>query len=154
MTTRTNLILGFPHETRKQLYQTLKQQLKFTLMGVNEAPLYIFQPYPGTELFDGMFKDGEVNLDDEYFESPASFSTGVLTPPPRSICQNIGRLELFAYRVIGMSLAYFLSYTLRPKRIVRAVRNVFFSGRSSTVPEQRIKDRVRRWKKRGAVSAR
>ena len=154
MTTRTNLIIGFPQETRKQLYQTLKQQLKFTLMGVDEAPLYIFQPYPGTELFDGLVERGEVTFDDEYFESLANFSNGALTPPPRSVCQSVGRFELFVYRVLGMSLAYFLSYTLRPRRIVRGVRNVLFSGRSSTVMEQRIKDRLRRWKSRKAASTR
>jgi len=152
MTTRTNFIIGFPHETRKQLYQTLKQQMKFTLMGVDEAPLYIFQPYPGTELLDGLIERGEVTYDDEYFESLASFSNGMLAPPPRSICKNIGRFELFAYHVLGMALSYFLSYTLRPKRIVRAFRNMMSSDRSSTVLEQRIKDRLRKWRSRKAAS--
>ena len=72
---RTNLIIGFPHATRREIYETLWQQLKFSLMGVEEAPLYPFQPYPGTELFDSLQEKGKVVLGDAYFEALATLST-------------------------------------------------------------------------------
>lgn len=150
ITVRTNLIIGLPHETRRQLLETLRQQLKFAWMGVDEAPLYLFQPYPGSELFRGLVARGEIALNDSYFDSLAGFSTGLLRPPPRTFCQSVGRLELFTYRVLGMSIAYLLSYVLRPKRILRTIRNVLFSNRSSTVLEQRVKDRLRRLKGAGS----
>ncbi len=53
---RANLIIGFPKEKRLQLYKTLYQQLKFMFMGTEEAPIFLFQPYPGTELFDYLIK--------------------------------------------------------------------------------------------------
>ena len=54
---RTNLIIGFPHEKRMELYRTMYQQLKFMLMGVEESPTFPFQAYPGTELFHDLLKN-------------------------------------------------------------------------------------------------
>ena len=144
LSTRTNLIIGFPNETRRQLLRTLFQQLKFTIMGVDEAPLYIFQPYPGTELFDELLLTGQIHLEDDYFESLANFSTGLLRPPPRSMSNHVGRFELFTYRIVGMALNYGISYMIRPKRIFTGIYDVFYSDRSRTVLEQRLKDKLRR----------
>ena len=66
---RTNLIIGFPNEKRLDLYKTLYQQIKFSVMGVEDAPTYYFNAYPGTELFDMLVKDGKVIINDEYFLS-------------------------------------------------------------------------------------
>ena len=58
---RTNLIIGFPGETRLQLYRTLYQQIKFAFMGVEDAPTYYFNAYPGTELFDQLLREKKLN---------------------------------------------------------------------------------------------
>jgi len=49
---RCNLMLGFPKEKRTDIYLTLWFQLKLAFIGVDDVPLYMFSPYPGTELFD------------------------------------------------------------------------------------------------------
>ena len=57
-----------------------------------------------------------------------------------------------------MAGAYFLSYLLRPWRIVRSLRNIFLRRRSETVFEQRIIEMWRnlgdaRRRRSGTVSA-
>lgn len=141
---RTNFIIGFPHETRKNIFETLLTQLHFAWMGVDEAPLYPFQPYPGTELFEYLLSTGRVTLGDKYFETLASLSTGKFSMPDDSFCEHVGRRELHFYRIVGFFLFYFLSYLLRPARVVRTIKNVFFTNTSSTVFEQRLKDKLRR----------
>jgi len=141
---RANFILGFPHETRKNIFETLKTQFHFAWMGVDEAPLYPFQPYPGSELFKYLIGNGRIHLNDHYFDTLATLSTGKFSVPDESFCEHIGRYELHFYRVMGFFLYYLLSYTLRPKRILRTLKNLFFSDKSSTVFEQRIKDKLRR----------
>ena len=59
---RTNLIIGFPHEKRIDLYKTMFQQLKFMIMGCEESPTFPFQAYPGTELFDNLLKNKKLKL--------------------------------------------------------------------------------------------
>ena len=63
---RTNFIIGFPHETIRDIVQTLKGQLKLSLLGVDEAPIFPFQPYPGTEIFYNLVKQNKIKINDNY----------------------------------------------------------------------------------------
>lgn len=122
-------------------------QIRFALMGVEEAPLYAFQPYPGTELFDYLLHKNMIQLNHDYFDSLCSLSTGRLSPPEGSYCEHVGRWELHLYRVfIGLFLTYFISYFFHPKRIFRTFKNIFSADRSTTVLEQRLKDKIRKMK--------
>ena len=143
ITVRTNLIIGFPNETRLQLYRTLYQQLKFAFMGVEDIPSYYFNAYPGTELFDALLKEEKIKLDDNYFHSLATLSHYNLTPTNISYNKYMGRYELYFYRITGLLLSYTISYLTRPKRIFRTIKS-FFTDTSSTVFEQRLKDNLRK----------
>ena len=141
---RTNFIIGFPNETRKDLYKTFMLHLKFAIIGVDDIPLYPFQPYPGTEIFNDLVGRQKIKLNDQYFDSLATLSTGQLSPPDNSYSEHIGRLELYFYRCIGLLLTYSLSYLLRPRRIMRTAKNIIYTKKSATVFEQRLKDILRR----------
>ena len=140
---RTNLIIGFPNERRIDLYKTLYQQIKFAIMGVEDVPTYYFNAYPGTELFNMLHKEGKIVISDEYFLSLASLSHYNLYPNNISYNESIGRYELYVYRMLGMIISYSLSYILRPKRILRTIKS-FFTSKSESVVEQRLKDMLRR----------
>lgn len=140
---RTNLIIGFPGETRLQLYRTLYQQIKFAFMGVEDVPTYYFNAYPGTELFDQLLKEKKITLNDDYFHSLATLSHYNLAPTNVSYNEYMGKYELYIYRIIGMILAYSISYLIRPKRIFRTIKSIFRDG-SATVVEQRFKDFLRK----------
>src|SRR5215468_2187843 len=141
---RTNIIIGFPDETRREIWTTLWALARFAWIGVDEIALGLFQPYPGTELFEGLKARGMIRLDDDYFEMLAHFSTGKVSPATASVCAAVGRYELFCYRLLGTLLFLVLSYALRPARIWRTIHNIAFTDRSATVIEQRLRDRVRR----------
>tara|TARA_Y100000031_G_C8097675_1_gene327227 strand:+ start:182 stop:712 length:531 start_codon:yes stop_codon:yes gene_type:complete len=140
---RTNLIIGFPKEKRLDLYKTLYQQIKFSVMGVEDVPTYYFNAYPGTELFNIMVKEGKIVINDDYFLSLANLSHYNLFPTNISYNESIGRYELYIYRMLGMIISYLLSYILRPGRIIRTIKSLF-STSSSTVAEQRLKDLLRK----------
>ena len=118
--------------------------MQFALIGVDDIPLYPFQPYPGTEIFNDLVSKQRIKLNDQYFDSLATLSTGRLSPPDNSYSEHIGRLELYFYRCIGLLLSYSLSYLLRPRRIIRTAKNIFYTNKSATVFEQRLKDIIRR----------
>ena len=92
---RTNLIIGFPNEKRLDLYKMLYQQIKFSVMGVEDVPTYYFNAYPGTELFNMLEKEGVIKVNDEYFLSLASLSHYNLFPTNISYNNSIGRYELY-----------------------------------------------------------
>jgi anaerobic magnesium-protoporphyrin IX monomethyl ester cyclase len=143
ITVRTNMILGFPNETRGQLYRTLYQQMKFAIIGVDDTPFWYYQPYPGTEIFDELINEKRIILNDKYFNDLATFSSGNLSLPAESFNKIMSKYELFIYRTVFMSLTYILSYIIRPKRILMTIKNLF-RDKSTTNLEQRIKDKLRR----------
>ena len=74
LTVRTNLIIGFPHERRRDVLQTLWFGLCMAALGVDEVPFFIFSAYPGTEIFQGLLENKVVKLNDAYFMSLVSLT--------------------------------------------------------------------------------
>ena len=54
------------------------------------------------------------------------------------------RYELYIYKITGLLLSYSISYLTRPKKEYLGLLKAFFTDRSSSVAEQRIKDNLRR----------
>lgn len=70
LTLRCNLMIGLPSETRLDVIKTMLFQWKLAIAGVDDTPLYMFSPYPGSELFRQLQADGTIEaLDDDYFQS-------------------------------------------------------------------------------------
>ena len=132
---RCNLMLGFPNEDRVDVFKTLIFQIKLAIIGVDDAPLYVFSPYPGTELFKDLINKKRIKVTDEYFQSLACQMD---LSKSSNLCEKIGPKELGLYRIIGMSLFYILSYLLYSRRITQSIRNIFFTFKTYTVFKQRV----------------
>ena len=138
---KCNLMIGFPNETRWDILRTLWVNVRFAFMGVDDVGLYLFSPYPGSELFTDLQKSGKIKeLDQSYFEGLMIFM-GLRNSG--NICDNVGPRELSFYRFIGMSMFYGLSYLLHPSHIVRSIGN-YRASRSDTVFEERLFSTFRR----------
>lgn len=152
---RTNLIIGFPHETRRDVFDTLFFGVKMALMGVDEAPYFMFSAYPGTEIFAGLQKDGVVRLNDEYFMSLVSFNGKFSNLFPRGVTnRKLKPFELASLRLAFMLLNYAISYLMFPKRIFRTLRNLVTGSGSATVFENRLQDALKRKSHREPAAAR
>ncbi|MBI5597914.1 MAG: B12-binding domain-containing radical SAM protein [Elusimicrobia bacterium] len=140
---KCNLILGFPDETRVDLWKTVWAAVWFAFIGVDDTGLYPFSPYPGSELFERLRREGRIReLDEAYFAGLMSImGVGHST----HFCAAVGPAEIGFYRLAGMGAFYFLSYALRPWRVLRSLRN-FRDGRSDTVFEERLSALLRRWR--------
>jgi len=141
--TRANLIIGFPDEKRKDIFATLFLQFKLAFLGVLDAPLFIFTPYPGSAFFELLLSRGVIpNLDksqtaelDKYFYNLAQdFGTanGV------GYNSKIGIKELRFCQTIGMGTFYVMHYLLHPQRLFKFIYNIFTSKKSNSVFEQRL----------------
>jgi len=140
--TRINLIIGFPHETWKEIFETIKYGLKMSIKGVDDVPLFIFSPYPGTEIFEGLIQAGKINLNDDYFYSLTSLN-GSYTSPGSVISHNpnINPWVLGLVRTIFILMNYGISYLFYPRRILRTLLSLFSNKQeSATVFEHRLKD--------------
>ncbi|MGH7275923.1 MAG: B12-binding domain-containing radical SAM protein [Candidatus Rokuibacteriota bacterium] len=148
---RTNLIIGFPHETRADVFQTIVYGLGLAARGADEVSINIFSPYPGSEIYEELRRSGRLELSDEYFLQLTSLNSDYTRLNPLTFNPHMGSRELGVYRLGFMLLNYALGYLLYPTRIWRTLRNVFSSSHSAaTVLEHRLKDGLRR-RARGAT---
>ena len=136
--TRANLIIGFPNETRKQILETILFQAKLALIGVLDAPIFIFSPYPGTDDFRLLQKRGiiapDAELQDDFFEN-----LGVIgTKRKMRVCKAVGDTELKFYQLAGMVIFYGIYYLKNPIFLIKFIKNFFVGNFSHSVFEQRI----------------
>jgi radical SAM superfamily enzyme YgiQ (UPF0313 family) len=145
-TGKINLIVGFPHETRVDCWKTILYAARVALLGAHDCLISAFTPYPGSELFEELRRDGTIpRIDDGYFEDLLlQFDATV----DKSYCRHVGPRELAYYRVLGMGLFYLISFVRSPRRGLRvfaALRNrQGFQPR--TVLEQKLAEMTVRWR--------
>lgn len=157
---RANLIIGFPHERRRHIYQTLWYGLTLAAIGVDEVPVFIFSAYPGSRIFKDLHAAGEVDLNDDYFYGLQTLNSKFNAFNPKTYNPHVPAIELAFYRTVFMLANYLVGYIRFPSRIARTLKNTFGKNaghQSMTVLEHRIKDAMARKKakKTGAgVSAR
>ena len=146
LTTRINLIIGFPSETWKDVVQTLWYGMKMSALGVDEVPIFVYSPYPGTEIFKELQATGEVTLNDEYFLNLTSINGNYLSVNVVSHNHRIAARTLGIVRMLSILGTYGISYILRPHRILRTVKNLATGRQAATVFEHRLSDLINKWR--------
>lgn len=142
---RTNLIIGFPHETPHDIFLTIKYGLKLAIHGVDEVNINIFSPYPGTEIYNELRQSGKIILNDGYLLGLTSINSDYTKMNLLTFNPQIGTKELACYRILFMVMNYAIGYLFYPSRIWRTVKNVFLASHAAeTVFEHRLKDALNR----------
>ncbi len=119
---KANILLGFPDELKTDLRQTLRFILRMARIGVHDASVWTFSPYPGSELFERLRAAGRLGrLDDDYYASLLSYSD---VSAAVSYADALDSAQLQRYRVAGLLLFYGASYLTHPLRPVRSLYNV------------------------------
>jgi radical SAM superfamily enzyme YgiQ (UPF0313 family) len=132
---KCNIIIGFPHETRRHIIDTVLFSWRLILNGVDACETMVFSPYPGTELFEELRREGKIpKLDDGYYFSLSAFLDPFKTSPH---CRHVGGRELALWRFFNMSTCIVLSFIVRPWRVPLLFWNVW-RNKSETVVEHRI----------------
>ncbi|MDA8637317.1 B12-binding domain-containing radical SAM protein [Rhodospirillales bacterium] len=144
LTLRSNLIIGFPHEMRSDVYLTLRYGLYLSWMGVDEVALFIYSGYPGTAIFNELLEAGNITLSDEYFLSMQSLNSKFSSLEHKTYNEHIHPRELAFYRTLFLALNYIVGYIRYPKRIIRTIKNVFGDNEAATVLEHRLRDALSR----------
>ena len=146
---KANIIIGFPGETHREIWQTLRFCMAMAVLGMHDMSISPFSPYPGSELFRDMRKAGRFQtLDADYFYSLAAYTDITTTT---SYSEHVSDAALGRYRVFGMLLFYGVLYAVRPWRLFRTLRNVFSEHQESRL-EMSLRDLVMRLRSSARMS--
>ncbi|MFZ1061407.1 MAG: radical SAM protein [Candidatus Rokuibacteriota bacterium] len=140
------IVIGFPDDTPATLRQTLRLIRKMALLGVHDVAVSKFVPYPGSELFVRLQREGRIQLDDEFFVSPMDF----YTKKAPSYAGAVSTSRLY-WTMVGMFVTFYvISFAVRPLRVMRALAKAILTGSEETRYAKWFVDRFytrRRWRK-------
>jgi radical SAM superfamily enzyme YgiQ (UPF0313 family) len=122
------IVIGFPDDTPATLRQTLALIRRMARLGVYDVAVSKFVPYPGSELFRRLQRQGKIELDDEFFVSPMDFYTARAP----SYADRVSTRRLYWTMLWLFVNFYVISFALRPWRVVRALVRATFTGREET----------------------
>lgn len=129
MNVKLNMIMGFPHETKKEIFENFRFLLDVAVLGVHDAYIACFSPYPGSELFEELKEDGQIeSMDTKYFLDLMSYSDIRFS---RSYAHSIGDQQLTLYRLGGMATFYVVQFLVRPWRLIILIRNMILGREES-----------------------
>jgi radical SAM superfamily enzyme YgiQ (UPF0313 family) len=138
---KANIIIGFPGETHRNVWETLKFCAELALLGLHDLSISPFSPYPGSELYTGLITTGRIGeLTDNYYFSLAAYTDITETI---SYSEHISNRSLNFYRTVGQVMFYAVLYGFRPWRLVQTIRNVF-SERQESRLEMSLRDLAHR----------
>ena len=123
MSVKLNMIMGFPGETPADIRRTYSLLTKAARIGVDDAVIATFIPYPGSEIFDDLQRGGRLpDLDDEFFFQLTSLGD---VKGARSFAEGISGRALLRCKMWGQLLFYLVSFFTHPSRFVRTVWHLY-----------------------------
>jgi anaerobic magnesium-protoporphyrin IX monomethyl ester cyclase len=115
-------IIFFPDDSRRDVLLTFKFMLKCSWLGLHDITFVPFVPYPGTELYDKLVKEGGLPpMSEEYFVSLLTHSdlSSIQSYNPRFTARQVQII-----RMLFLSTFYISSYIFRPYRVLVNLNNV------------------------------
>jgi anaerobic magnesium-protoporphyrin IX monomethyl ester cyclase len=149
--TRCKLIIGFPEDTRIQIYKSLLFKVKLAFLGLTDCPIFDFTTYSGSELFKKLRAERvKKKLSDEYLES---LRLNMQLAKLQSY-KFISLTDFLFYRTLGMCMFYGLNYLFRPLKFFKLLKNLVHYETSNSVFEQRIIQNTKNMSPRRNLAAR
>lgn len=119
---KLNMIVGFPCETHRNIWETLLFLIKASWYGAHDAIPAIFSPYPGSQLFNELWAQGELDpYDDTYFRNLVFYDSFTHN---KIYNKQIAARWVRFYQFFSVLLFYTSNYTVRPWRPFRTISNL------------------------------
>jgi len=137
---KANIIIGFPGETHKEIWESMKFAFQSAWIGIHDMSFFPFSPYPGSELFRTLQNQNKIpEFSDEWFLSLSYVELGKFN----SYCENVSKKMLHFYQIFGFSLFYGSQYLFRPWRLLKTVYNLV-RGKHESKGEQALDSLIKR----------
>ena len=122
MNIKLNIIAGLPDETHLDAWKTVWFLIKSSWYGAHDMYPGVFSPYPGSELFDRLSKEGKVDLySDEYIMEIINSHD---LWPGKVYNDHMSSTAVKTYTVVMYLAFYGSNFLFRPQRLFRTIRNL------------------------------
>ncbi|MEI7605785.1 MAG: radical SAM protein [Rhodospirillaceae bacterium] len=118
---KCNIMLGFPGETLKEVWESYRFIVRMALAGAHDLSIWAFSPYPGSRLYEELVAAGRIVPDDAFYDKLRSYADTTRTV---SFSEHIPDATLKRLRFWGTVLFYVSSWLRRPARPFLIVCNI------------------------------
>ena len=137
-------VLGFPHDTRRDLRETVRLARRLAIEGIDDVNMSFFFPIPNTELYHDLVKRGRVRLTDGFFMAPIT-SVDLRLREDDNYCEHLSAAQLTVFRYWIFLNFYLTSFLVRPARVFRILGSLFIAREDSKL-EAFVQEIKRRFK--------
>ncbi|MSR76846.1 MAG: B12-binding domain-containing radical SAM protein [Candidatus Omnitrophica bacterium] len=137
--TRINIIIGHPKEERSDGWHHFLFMMTCAFVGVQDAAVMIFAPYPGSDDFKELMADGKITFNSEYYYLALARS-GWRTRTYNSIMSTP---ELIRLQFLLLFSFYLTAYLTHPYRFILFLKSII-SGNEETQLDQLIRTKLQR----------
>ena len=122
MNIKINVIIGFPSEGHRNIWDTALFLIKASWHGVNDMAPSVFSPYPGSELFRQLLEQGKIDMtNDDYFYQIIYVDTFFNNFFYNS---HINRYALRFYLILYLFVFYSSNYIFHHSRLFKTMQNM------------------------------
>ncbi len=141
MKVNVNIVMGFMGETWRDLLQSYLFTIRLAFAGVHTVAVTSFHPYPGSEDFEQLEKEGKIEFNDRYLFASLLRSGAV----DKIYNPNYTRRTLIFAQYLFLLTFFSLQFLLRPWRIMQVCLRLL-KNTQETVLEKFILMKIGRWK--------
>lgn len=113
---RAHIILGFPEQTLREIWESMWFVFKMAQIGVHDVSIYFFVPYPGSELFYLLRASGRIPSTIDEYEHFLSENVVNNAKDVVSWSEHVSNRQLKWLSLGGMAAFYTFQFIFRPKR--------------------------------------
>ena len=117
-------VIGFPHDTKEHLRDTVRLARKLAIMGVDDIAIGFFFPIPNTQRYRELVAKGRVDYSDECLMAPI-FANDEKLRPANNFCENLSARQLTWMKYRILLNFYPVSFLSHPTHIFTIIANVF-----------------------------
>jgi anaerobic magnesium-protoporphyrin IX monomethyl ester cyclase len=139
----TFFVIGFPHDTPKDLRESTRLARLLAFKGAEDIAVSFFFPIPATQLFNDLEKQGRVDTSDSQLIVPI-FGHHQHLSEERNYCEQLSARQLTRWKYRIVASFYLTSWLTHPTRLFRVIWNAL-RGRETSVLEKFIGERVKKF---------
>lgn len=114
-------VLGLPGERTEDARETVKYAARLARKGLDECVISLFSLLPGCELFNDLYKQGKVKLNDDFFKELAAIGD---LGSSKSWSEHISKEELKRLRMYGYVKFMVVKSIFHPIKILESALNI------------------------------
>lgn len=117
------LVIGFPHDTKDDLDQTVKFVRRLAKEGIDDIAIGFYFPIPNTALYHDLVAKGRVDYSDKCLMTPI-YANDEKLREENNYCENLSAAQLTRTKYWFLLNFYPLSFLYHPGKAFRIVANV------------------------------